>query len=116
MTRRRITAAYLRRMGACEEEIVEFARRFPRGIRPASTDAGRRRQARRVAGLSVQLAAERLFAEPALAAYKEALAADKEAIVQAWAAGKESIAQAWAACEEARAIAFLRIAAEGGLR
>jgi hypothetical protein len=131
MSRSRITAAYLREHRACEKEAAEFARRFPHGLLPASTDAGRRRQARRVAGLDVEWAAERLFAEPALAAYRDAsaaaeaayrearapaLAACRDASAAAEDAYREARAPALAAYTEAEAIAFLRIAAEGGLR
>ena len=58
-----ITAARLRRLGACEDQVAIFAATFRRGLCPASTHAGRDRQARRIvaAGLNVGWAAARML-------------------------------------------------------
>ena len=62
----RITAAWLREQGACEEQVAIVAREWPDGARPLLATA---RKARRL-GLDVGWLAARLLRDSELAAYR----------------------------------------------
>jgi len=79
----RITAEWLRKHGACEEQVAAVEREWPNGARPLLATA---LKAARL-GFHIDWLAPRLLSAPALAAYREAiapaLAAYDDAIAQA---------------------------------
>ena len=115
-----VTAASLRKLGACSDQVAEFERLF--GAEVVVTEALCREHARR---FDWDWAAENLFPAAARRAYDEAKApawraygqataparrAYREATAPAWRAYDEATAPARRAYDEAKAPAFGRIA------
>ena len=96
-----ITAVSLRRLGACEDQVAIFAATFRRGLRPASTQAGRDRQARVLvaAKLNVKWAAMRLLTPAARVEFDRVL-------VAAQAEYDRVLVAAWAECDRVCAAAL----------
>ena len=113
-TPKKISTKLLRRLKACEDQVVLFRETFPDSHETGVTINLRNAKKAARAGLDLDWLAQTILPPPALKAYNEAIAPAlkvyEEAIAAAWKAYNEARAAAGKVYNEAIAPAFVRAA------